>query len=185
MPCVDRPFGIHLWPLFDYVYERVMGYPAEEFEFVQGQTPLSTRMEVVVAIVAYYTIVFSGRAVMKSFSPWRLHVLFQIHNLALTLISLALLLLFVEELTPILVRHGLFYAICSTQSWTQPLLVLYYLNYLTKYFELLDTIFLFLKKKPLTFLHCYHHGATAVLCYTQLIGTTSVVSFHLALELML
>ncbi|KAK6523744.1 hypothetical protein TWF281_001716 [Arthrobotrys megalospora] len=174
IPSIDRPFGIHLWPIFSKVFELAVGYPAEEFEFVHGKTPVSTLPYALAIISVYYVVIFGGKAYMADRKALRLNALFQIHNVFLTVLSGSLLALAMEQLIPILLRNGLFYGICNINSYTQKLVVIYYLNYLTKYFELLDTVFLFLKKKPLTFLHTYHHGATALLCYTQLVGTTSV-----------
>jgi fatty acid elongase 3 len=185
VPTLDRPFGIHLWPIFNKAFEYVVGYPADDFKFQPGVTPMSTLKETSIFIVIYYTVIFGGRELMRNREPFKLRTLFLIHNFYLTAISAILLALFIEQILPTVVRHGIFHAICAAEGgWTQPLVVLYYLNYLTKYLELLDTCFLFLKKKPLTFLHCYHHGATALLCYTQLIGSTSVSWVVISLNLM-
>jgi len=184
LPTIDRPFGIHLWPIFNRAFSTVVGFSPDEFRFVGGVTPMSTLKETVTVLTTYYVVAFGGREIMKRFPALKLNGPFMIHNLYLTVISGILLALFIEQLLPTLWRNGIFYAICNHEGgWTQPLVVLYYLNYLTKYVELLDTVFLFLKKKPLTFLHTYHHGATALLCYTQLIGLTAVSWVPITLNL--
>ncbi|KAF4953167.1 hypothetical protein FSARC_12461 [Fusarium sarcochroum] len=185
LPTIDRPFGVHLWPIFDKAFTAVVGHSANDFKFVPFETPMSTMKSTLIFIVIYYAIIFGGREWMRNREPFKLKGPFLVHNLYLTLLSGSLLVLFVEQLLPTVVRGGIFHAICDAEGgWTQPLVVLYYLNYLTKYLELLDTVFLVLKKKPLTFLHCYHHGATAFLCYTQLIGSTSVSWVPITLNLL-
>ena len=129
VPTIDRPFGIHLWPIFGKAFEKVVGYPASEFQFVEGVTPLSTFNETAVLLVTYYAIIFGGREFMKKRAPLKLNTLFMIHNLYLTLISGALLALFIEQLLPTVWRHGIFFAICDHKGgWTQPLIVLYYVS---------------------------------------------------------
>lgn len=131
LPTLDRPFGVHLWPLFDNAYEQVMGYPASEFKFVQGSTPMSTFKETATMLVTYYIVILGGREVMKKLPAFKLNTLFMIHNFVLTSISAILLALFVEQLLPTLVRKGVFYTICDhAGGWTQPLIVLYYVSYL-------------------------------------------------------
>ncbi|QLQ78808.1 hypothetical protein HG537_0B01560 [Torulaspora globosa] len=177
MPTLDRPFfNISLWDHFNCVASKVTSgrFVPNEFEFIEGELPLSTLPTVIGAIVTYYVVIFGGRAVLKGSKPLKLNFLFQLHNIFLTSASLLLLLLMIEQLIPMISRNGLYFAICNIGAWTQPMVTLYYLNYLIKFVEFIDTLFLVLKHKNLTFLHTYHHGATALLCYTQLIGTTAI-----------
>lgn len=130
LPTIDRPFGIHLWPIFDKAWTAVTGYPVGDFEFVQGKTPMSTLKETSIFIVLYYAIIFGGREWMRNREPFKLKGAFLVHNFYLTAISAILLALFIEQLVPTLVRGGLFHAICHAEGgWTQPLVVLYYVRW--------------------------------------------------------
>ncbi|KAJ2514094.1 Fatty acyl-CoA elongase/Polyunsaturated fatty acid specific elongation enzyme [Coemansia sp. RSA 2049] len=166
-----NPFSPDAWLFEAY---KAFGHDKSQWRWVNGATPLSTWREVGIGMAVYLGTIFGIQLVMRAFKPFKLTRLAQIHNLFLTLVSLGLLVLYVEELYPIISQGGLFYAVCNEKAWTQKLEVLYYLNYLTKWLEFTDTAFLALKKKPLQFLHVYHHTLTMVLCFTQLNGTTSV-----------
>ncbi|ODV98548.1 hypothetical protein PACTADRAFT_83794 [Pachysolen tannophilus NRRL Y-2460] len=187
IPSVERPFGIYLWDHFNLIVSYLSGnkFVPANFQFDEGKLPFSTLKPVIIIISIYYLLVFGGNFIFKKFNikPFVLNELFQLHNFVLTSLSSTLLLLMVEQLIPIIYQNGIFYAICSPDAWTQELVTLYYLNYLTKYFEFLDTIFLVVKQKKLTFLHTYHHGATALLCYTQLVGQTSISWVPIVLNL--
>lgn len=173
----------NLFAIFDRAWTLINGQSTDEFRFIPEQTPLATFKEAGGAIATYYLIIFGGREIMRNLPAVKLNKLFIAHNFCLTAISGGLLLLFAQQLIPGLWENGLYDGVCGATGWSQQLLVLYYVNYLTKYLELLDTVFLVLKKKPLTFLHTYHHGATALLCYTQLVGQTSVSWVPITLNL--
>ncbi|WVQ71342.1 hypothetical protein IAR50_000870 [Cryptococcus sp. DSM 104548] len=152
--------------------------------WVPGESPLSTQKAVVAAIGTYLLVIFGGREIMKNRPAFKLQIPFQIHNVYLTLGSGLLLALMLEEIVPMYLRHGFFFAICNGQAFTPRLVTFYMVNYYFKYVELIDTIFLVLKKKPLAFLHVFHHAATAILCYTQLEGETSVQWVVITLNLL-
>lgn len=155
-----------------------------DFVFVKGSNIfMSEYHHVLFTILLYYIIIFGGRLILKNFKPFKLSLLVEIHNLFLTFASLFLLLLMIEQLIPMIYNHGLYYAICNTDAWTNKMVTLYYINYLVKFWEFIDTFFLVLKHKKLTFLHTYHHGATALLCYTQLLGGTSISWVPITLNL--
>ena len=180
-----------LWNLFDkYTTYLTQGrFSPRNFIFRVGKVPLSNFNTVLSTISLYYIVIFGGQYALKDTKPLRLNRVCQLHNLFLTSASLILLLLLLEQIIPIIHQNGLFYAICDVGAWTQPIMTLYYVNYLLKYLEFFDTIFLVLKHKKLTFLHTYHHGATALLCYTELVGYTTIswvpISLNLAVHVLM
>ena len=127
LPSIDRPFGIHLWPIFDKAFSAVMGYSPQDFDFQPRVTPMSTLKESGFAILAYYVIILGGRELMRNRPAFKLNTLFMIHNFYLTSISAILLALFLEQLIPTLYNHGLFFTICEKDGgWTPQLVILYY-----------------------------------------------------------
>ncbi|PWN20323.1 GNS1/SUR4 membrane protein [Microstroma glucosiphilum] len=168
-------------PSHSPIYDALAGLfpsnaPRSLYIWDPPNTPLSTPQAAAAAIATYLVVIFGGRYFMKDRRALgeSLKIPFLIHNLALTIGSGALLAVMLEEVLPILNRGGALYGICHPAAWTTRLETFYLINYYFKYWELLDTVFLVLKKKPLQFLHVYHHSATALLCYTQLTGKTSV-----------
>jgi hypothetical protein len=163
-----------LYPLPYQLTHWVPGNTNVGFTHAARTTPLSTTPQVVAAILTYLVVIFGGRELMRNREPFKLTFLFRLHNIILSVGSLVLLLLMLEEIVPLYWRHGFFWAICNTKAFTSRMVSYYMINYYIKYVELVDTVFLVLKKKKLAFLHVFHHAATAVLCFNQLEGQTSV-----------
>ena len=129
VPTLDRPFGLKLWPLFERAFTPIMGYKPQDFRFEPGVTPMSTFAVTATALITYYIIVLGGREAMRNREAYKLNGLFMIHNFYLTVISGVLLALFLEQLIPTLVRHGVFYGICNYEGgWTDELVILYYVS---------------------------------------------------------
>ncbi|TFL06547.1 elongase of fatty acids ELO [Pterulicium gracile] len=173
--------------ILDYVPLPTLPYHLTHW--VPGKTPLSTSTEVYPVLAAYLAIIFGIQAYMKNKSPLKLTLLFQAHNVFLSAGSLLLLVLMIEEVVPMVWNRGVFSAMCGEESWNNRMEFYYMINYSFKYIELIDTVFLALKKKPLAFLHVFHHSATALLCYAQLNGKTSiswvVISINLAVHVLM
>ncbi|KAF8553810.1 GNS1/SUR4 membrane protein [Imleria badia] len=157
----------------DILVPALPSVPTFLTSWIPGQTPMSTWPAVSTAILSYLAVVFGLQEFMKDRSAFKLRIAFRVHNAFLSLSSLVLLGLTMQEVLKLWYTIGVFNALCTTTSWTKRLELYYMVNYYFKYTEFLDTVFLVLKKRPLSFLHVFHHSMTALLAFVHLGGKVS------------
>jgi uncharacterized membrane protein len=87
--------------------------------YIPGETPLSTWPVVTTALASYLAIIFGIREIMKDRSPQRLNTLFRIHNVFLSVGSLILLVLMMEEVGSIWLTNTTYGTMCDETSWTE------------------------------------------------------------------
>lgn len=114
--------------------------------------------------VLYMIIIYVGERLMLSRKPYSLDKILTVWNGVLAVFSFIGMLRMSPEFFHTLYNYGFTYSICTmsfsetvTGFWTQ-------MFGMSKAFELIDTLFIVLRKRPLIFLHWYHH--ITVLIYT-------------------
>jgi len=123
--------------------------------------------------ICYVAFVFFGPRLMKNQRPLRLKPLFASWNLLLSLFSVVGALRLIPALAASALfdpTRGLGYTMCAAPlQWVkQPEAVWVGLFVMSKVPELLDTVFLVARKKPVIFLHWYHHTTVMLFCWHSL-----------------
>lgn len=113
---------------------------------------------------AYLVLIFGGQRVMQNRQPYQLRHLLTAWNALLALFSIMGAVRYTPDFFDTLINRGFVHSVCVMDFkhnvvgfWTQ-------LFGFSKAVELIDTAFIVLRKRPLIFLHWYHH--ITVLIYT-------------------
>jgi hypothetical protein len=139
----------------------------------------------IVTVMAYAGLVVWGRSAMKSRDAWKWRGILAVWNLSLSVFSWIGAFRTVPQLMHNLVSMSLRDNLCrdpeetygsgSTGLWVQ-------LFVLSKFPELFDTFFIVIHKKPLIFLHWYHHITVLLYCWHSYVTTSPSGLFFVAMN---
>ena len=133
----------------------------------------------IVASLGYLVCTFLGEWLMKKYDikyflygtpAYVLKWVAFFHNLMLSFFSLFVFLALGYDLLDKWYREGTELMLCDSHYTSSQGRVVwwYYLFYLSKFYEFLDTALLIVKRKPVIFLHRYHHFITLIFAYVNL-----------------
>eukprot|EP01112_Ceratiomyxa_fruticulosa_P022223 TRINITY_DN8078_c0_g1_i1.p1 TRINITY_DN8078_c0_g1~~TRINITY_DN8078_c0_g1_i1.p1 ORF type:complete len:294 (-),score=23.79 TRINITY_DN8078_c0_g1_i1:5-847(-) len=146
------------------------------FEFNAYTTPLSDIRVILSALVIYWGVLFVLSHYMENRSALSLNYVTRVHNFILFVWSF---IMFVGTAWGVYLKinntgpYSLFCEIGRGET-KGPLIYFSYIYFISKYYELFDTVIMVLKKKPLTLLHVWHHSIILPLSWSWLVGVWTI-----------
>jgi len=139
----------------------------------------------IAALVAYAVLIIFGRSAMQSKEPWKWRKYLAMWNFSLSLFSWIGAFRTAPQLIHNLSTMSLRDNVCmdpevsfgsgSSGLWVQ-------LFILSKFPELLDTFFIVIHKKPLIFLHWYHHITVLAYCWHSYVSKSPAGLFFVVMN---
>jgi len=129
--------------------------------------PFTPFWPIPIVMVGYLVVVFGLQYIMRSYQPVKLPYLLALHNFLLCIMSLVLTLGSGYEAYRLWRDYGWLSVYCGSMDADVDIRMARWsvAFYLSKYYELLDTVFLVLRKRRLIFLHVYHHAIVVPVCW--------------------
>jgi elongation of very long chain fatty acids protein 6 len=174
---------------FSCVYPAIGKFYAD-YEKFYDPIPVLTWMQTkpiipITALVAYLVLIVWGRTAMQTKEAWKWRKYLAFWNFSLSLFSWIGALRTAPQLVHNLATMSLRDNLCldprmtygsgSTGLWVQ-------LFVLSKFPELLDTFFIVIHKKPLIFLHWYHHITVLAYCWHSYVTVSPAGLFFVTMN---
>jgi hypothetical protein len=161
---------LHAWELHDVLLTGLLTLPWElQFTGAAPTAFLRQKWWLSYAATALYLVsLWGGGEYMKNRKPFDLKRPLAVWNLALAVFSFIGMIRVVSWLLVILKTFGWSYTLCRAalpMYGNGPCGLWVALFTYSKYAELLDTAFLVLRKKKVSFLHWYHHCSVLMYCW--------------------
>ncbi|VDP36263.1 unnamed protein product [Heligmosomoides polygyrus] len=139
----------------------------ENFPDEEGRKFVADHFDIAIqASILYVIVVFGTKFFMRNREPFSLFIPLNIWNFMLATFSIMGMIKLSPEFWSTMLNKGFQNSYCFLYDFTKGENGYWvFLFIISKLFELFDTIFIVLRKRPLMFLHWYHHILTAIYAF--------------------
>ena len=177
--------GPQIWEVYPAL-EPFIIEQEKHFSKVPGQTWMQANSWFPITVVVVYLIfIYIGPSLLKNSPAWKLDSILALWNLSLSIFSFWGASRTVPHLIHFLTIKSFEETVCDFPAplWgygSTGIAVLLFC--LSKIPETLDTVLIVLRKKPLTFLHWYHHVSVLLFCWNSYVTESAAGLYFVAMN---